>query len=471
MSHALAFLDGLDARPVTPPASLRALRSRLDRSLGEDGLPAEQVLDELVSDAEGGLAGCGGGRFFAWVVGGALPAALAADWLASAWDQNASIYAAAPAEAVIEETVGRWLKELLRLPSTASFALTTGCQMAHVTCLAAARHALLARRGWDVEARGLGGAPPIRLLAGQRHGSIDRAVRCLGLGTDSLVPLAVDDGGAVRLDALEAALRALQGQPAILLLSAGEINAGGYDDFSGAIPLARRHGAWVHVDGAFGLWVNASPRLRHLLEGVEGADSWATDGHKWLNVPQDCGYAFVADPEPHHAAMSLSASYIPHSGLAREPLDWNPEWSRRGRCVPTYAALRHLGREGVADLVERCCRHAGALVAGLEALPGTELVKRSGINQGLVRFRSPLPGATGRDHDAFTDRVIVGINATGVACFAGTTWQGRRCMRVSVCSWRTGEADVARTLAAVKGVLDAAQERGKHGASPEGRNP
>ena len=371
----------------------------------------------------------------------------------SAWDQNASIYDASPAEAVLEETVGRWLKEVLRLPATASFALTTGCQMAHVTCLAAARHAVLARLGWDVEARGLAGAPPIRVLSSQRHGSVDRALRYLGLGTDCIIPLDLESAGPRRREVLETALRPVRGQPVILLLSAGEINTGHFDAFADCIALAREYGAWVHVDGAFGLWANASERLRPLLAGVEAADSWATDGHKWLNVPQECGFAFVADPGPHQAAMAHGASYIPHSGSAREALDWNPEWSRRGRCVPTYAALRELGREGIARLVEECCRHADALVTGIGNLEGAEVVRRSDINQGLVRFRDPSPAATEGDHDAFTDRVIAGIVRTGVAYFAGTTWRGRRCMRVSVCNWRTDEADVSLTLAAVRGAL------------------
>jgi glutamate/tyrosine decarboxylase-like PLP-dependent enzyme len=452
--HALAYLASSGDGPVGATVPLEALRGRLQLALEEDGLAPERVIEDLVAGTEGGLIRCTGGRFFAWVVGGTLPAALAADWLVSAWDQNAAIHASAPAHAVIEETVGDWLKDLLRLPREASFALTTGCQMAHCTCLAAARNALLARRGWDVETRGLAGAPPIRVLAGPRHGSVDRALRFLGLGTGSLVPLELDEGGRIRPESLAHELERDRDRPTILVLSAGEINTGSYDPFAELIPVAHEAGAWVHVDGAFGLWANASDALRHLLAGVEAADSWATDGHKLLNVPFDCGYALVADPGAHHASMAIGASYIPRSGSAREPFEWNPEWSRRGRAVPTYAALRQLGRNGVADLVERCCRHARALVTGIGSLPGAETVVVSSINQGLVRFRDPRPGATAEDHDAFTDRVIAGIVDDGEAFFGGTTWRGRRCMRVSVCSWRTGEADVVAAVDAVGWVLE-----------------
>jgi glutamate/tyrosine decarboxylase-like PLP-dependent enzyme len=411
-----------------------------------------QVVDDLVRDVEGGLLGSAGGRFFAWVIGGSLPSALAADWLTSTWDQNAALYACSPAEAVIEEACGAWLKELLRLPPTATFALTTGCQMAHFTCLAAARNAVLARAGWDVERRGLAGSPALKVLSNsQRHGSIERVLRFLGLGSDCVVDLEVDALGRVEPATLARAL--VPGEPAIVLLCAGDINIGAYDRFRELIPIARAAGAWVHVDGAFGLWANASPALRHLLDGAEEADSWATDGHKWLNVPYDSGYAFVAEPAAHRASMSMRASYLVHAEDARDPFDWNPEWSRRGRGVATYAALRELGRAGVTDLVERCCRHAAALVAGMGALEGAEVMWSPVINQGLLRFPDPRPGATDADHDARTDQVVAAIAATGKVFVGGTTWRGRRCMRISVCNWRTTEEDVAIAVEAVKGVL------------------
>jgi glutamate/tyrosine decarboxylase-like PLP-dependent enzyme len=454
LQHALAYLEGLGQGPVSASATLEELRGRLCLALAEEGLDPRQVIDELVAGVEGGLLGSAGGRFFAWVIGGSVPAALAADWLTSTWDQNAALYACSPAEAVIEEACGAWLKELLGLPESAGFALTTGCQMAHATCLAAARHALLARRGWDVERQGLQGAPRLHVLCnGQSHGSIERALRFLGLGSACAQALPVDAEGRLEPATLEAALRELAGEPALVLLCAGDINIGAFDPFATLIPLAHAHGAWVHVDGAFGLWANASPRYRHLLRGVELADSWATDGHKWLNVPYDCGYAFVADTQAHRDSMSMRASYLVHAEAARDQFDWNLEWSRRGRGVATYAAIRELGRKGIADLVERCCSHATALVAGLGALKGAEVMWEPRINQGLVRFPDPAPGATEADHDAHTDRVIAGILATGRAMVGGTAWRGKRCMRISVCNWQTTEVDVAVTVSTVAEVL------------------
>jgi glutamate/tyrosine decarboxylase-like PLP-dependent enzyme len=458
LQHALAYLEGLDRGPVAATATLEELRERLSPALAEDGLESRQVIDELVAGVQGGLLGSAGGRFFAWVIGGSLPAALAADWLTSTWDQNAALFACSPAEAVIEETCGRWLKELLGLPQTASFALTTGCQMAHFTCLAAARNAVLARHGWDVETKGLLGAPRIHVLCNsQSHGSMERTLRFLGLGSECIQNLAVNEAGWLEPEVLATALQRCAGEPTLVLLCAGDINIGAFDRFEELIPLAHAHGAWVHVDGAFGLWVNASPRFRHLLQGVEQADSWATDGHKWLNVPYDCGYAFVADNQAHRASMSLRASYLIHAEDARDPFDWNVEWSRRGRGVATYAAIRELGRGGIAALVERCCRHAQELTEGIGALDGAQLMWEPTINQGLVRFPDPSPEATDADHDAHTDRIIAAIVTSGRAFVGGTTWRGRRCMRISVCNWQTSEADVVHTIAAVRGVLESAK--------------
>jgi glutamate/tyrosine decarboxylase-like PLP-dependent enzyme len=454
LSEALHFLRDADARPVAATVDLAVLRARLDRPLPDDGTPPEAVVSELVDDVRGGILGSSGGRFFAWVIGSSLPAALAADWLTACWDQNAALYACAPAAAVVEEVVGRWLKELLGLPVKASFALVSGCQMAHTTCLAAARHELLARRHWDVEERGLYGAPPLRLLSSaERHGSIERSLRLLGLGRSQLVDLPSDDRDRLRPDALERALREDSSAPTVVLLKAGDIHIGAYDEFEALIPLARRHGAWVHVDGAFGLWAAASPRHRHLVRGVAEADSWATDGHKWLNVPFDCGYAFVAHPDAHRRSMSHRAAYIAHHDEARDEIDWNPEWSRRARGFPSYAALRQLGRSGLAALLERCCDHARAMVAGLGRLPGASILWEPVINQGLVRFLDPGPHASEEDHDRRTDEVIAAIATTGEAFFGGTSWRGRRAMRVSVCSWRTTDGDVRRAVAAVERVL------------------
>jgi glutamate/tyrosine decarboxylase-like PLP-dependent enzyme len=450
LQHALAHLENLDAMPVAPTATLETLRSKMAHPLTGEGVAPEQVIADLVRDSAGGIVGCAGGRFYGWVVGGSVPAALAADWLTSTWDQNAGIYASGPAAALAEEISGAWLKELLRIPKDASFAFVTGCQMAHVTCLAAARHALLERAGWNVEEQGLAGAPAIRVFASrERHGSVKRAVRLLGIGSDNLVGLDTDEEGRLDAAALDQALAAAAGTPCIVVLQAGELNTGVFDNFEQLIPIARRHGAWVHVDGAFGLWAATTPRFRHLTAGAGTADSWATDGHKWLNVPYDCGYAFVATPEAQRAAMSYQASYLVFDNTARDQIDWNPEWSRRARGFATYAAIRQLGRDGIAAIVERCCDHARALTLGIGALPGAETLWTPVINQGLVRFLDPR----GEDHDARTDQVIAAAQASGEVFCGGVTWRGKRAMRISVCNWMTSERDVERVIAAFARIL------------------
>ena len=449
--HAFAFLKNLDEAPAGATVDVQTLRQQLHKPLADSGLPPERVISELVYDVSGGLLGSAGGRFFGWVIGGAVPAALAADWLTATWDQNAALYATSPAAAVVEEVAGLWLKDILRLPAHASFALVSGCQMAHGTCLAAARHALLAERGWNVEDKGLYGAPPIRILtSAQRHGSFERAVRLLGLGREQVVCLTSDDNDRLEPAALQKALEADSSAPTIVLLQAGDINIGAFDDFESLIPIARRYGAWVHVDGAFGLWAASSPRYRHLVKGVEVADSWATDGHKWLNVPFDCGYAFIGNPDAHRASMSHRAPYLTHQEDARDEMDWNPEWSRRARGFSTYAALRQLGRDGVAELIDRCCHHAHELVMGIGELAGAEVLWEPISNQGLVRFLDP---SSEQDHDRRTDEVIAAVVASGEAFFGGTTWRGKRAMRVSVCNWRTSPEDVQRSINSVARVL------------------
>jgi len=448
-AHAATYIDGLGSRPIAALAGLAELRRRFDKPLPEDGVADEAVIEELVRDAEGGILGSGSGRFFAWVIGGALPVAVAADWLTTAWDQNAASNATAPAEAVVEEVCGDWAKSILGLPSSASFAFVTGCQMAHTTALASARHKLLADRGWNVETSGLSGAPALKILTTEnRHESILRAVRLLGLGTDAVEYVRSDNMGRMDMGALETALRQTGEAPVVVCLQAGDLNTGVFDPFARACEIAHGANAWVHIDGAIGLWVAASERHRHLLGGAAAADSWATDAHKWLNVPFDSGLVFVAHAPAHRAAFSQETSYsMPREGL-RNQKDWNPEWSRRGRAFPVYAAIRALGRKGIAELIDRSCAHADRLVRGIGALPGAELVAAPTINQGLVRFLSP-----DGDHDRFTDEVIHRIQAQGVAFFGGVTWRGMRVMRISVCNWRTTDEDIERTIASVREAL------------------
>ncbi len=461
LHHALSFRSEETDAPVAASADHSTVFAQLNRPLPQTGTAPTQVIDELVAAVDGGLHQVNGPRFFGWVMGGSLPSALAADWLTSAWDQNAGLFTVAPAGSVVEEVVGRWLKEVLRLPAEASFALVTGCQMAHVTCLAAARHKVLQDRGWNVEQRGLFGAPALRILTSTEvHHTVHRAARLLGLGLDSIHTLPVNAAGQLEATALRDALEADPQSPTVVLLQAGDLNVGAFDDFEALIPIAKQYSAWVHIDGAFGLWLSASPRLRHLLRGAEAADSWATDGHKWLNVPYDCGYAFVHSAEAHRAAFAVDASYVHSVDAARDPFHWTPEWSRRARGFSTYAAIRELGAEGIASMVENCCEHAQALVTGMGSLPGAEILATPQMNQGLVRFLHPAPEATQADHDHFTDEVTARILADGQALFSNTTWRGRRAMRVSVCNWQTSGDDVQQVIASVAKVLSTARDAG-----------
>jgi glutamate/tyrosine decarboxylase-like PLP-dependent enzyme len=458
--HALKHLDGLRDRPVEATVSLEEVRRRFDIPLDQEGLSPVDVIEHLARSSEGAIVGSAGPRFFGFVIGGSLPAALAADWLTSAWDQNAGLYVIGPAAAVVEEVAAKWLKSLFGLPEQASFAFVTGCQMAHVTCLAAARHQILERAGWDVERDGLSGAPPIRILTStEQHATVPRAARLLGLGTGCIDTLPCDDEGRLRADAIEAALKARADKPTIVVLQAGDLNRGAFDDFRTLIPIAHQQGAWVHIDGAFGLWCAASPNYKHLLGGVEAADSWSTDGHKWLNVPYDCGYAFVRDPAPHHASQGVHSSYLVQGAGARDQVDWTPEFSRRARGFATYAALRQLGRSGVAEMIDRSCAVAAELILRIGALPGATALCPPLINQGMVRFFDPRPNASEADHDRLTDAVVVGIRASGEAFFTPTTWHGMRAMRISVSNWQTSLEDVAPVATCVARVLDAERTR------------
>jgi glutamate/tyrosine decarboxylase-like PLP-dependent enzyme len=392
-----------------------------------------------------------GPRYFGFVIGGSLPAALAADWLTSAWDQNAGIYAAGPSASVVEEVVGAWLIDLFGLPADASFGLTTGCQMAHVTCLAAARHRVLARRGWDVEAAGLAGAPAIDVLVGdEAHATIGTALQYLGLGRDRATPVATDEQGRIRLDALEAALPAGDA-PLVVCLQAGNVNTGAFDPIGPAVELvrARRPDAWIHVDGAFGLWAAAAPGLRHLVAGLGTAESWATDGHKWLNVPYDSGFAFVRDTEAHAAALSpQTGAYIVYGDGERDAFRWVPEYSRRARGFAAWAALRSLGRDGVAHLVAGHRILAARFAAGLRSAAdeaGLEILNDVVLNQVLVRFEA----RDGLTADERTREVIRRVQDDGTCWLAGTTWRGMAAMRVSISNWSTTAVDVDRSVAAI----------------------
>jgi len=432
------FVEGLDERPVLPEVDLEALRAALTRDLPDAPTDARAVISELAANSDAGIAAMAGGRWFGFVLGGSVPAALAADWLTSAWDQNAGLFAPTPAAAIVEEVAGGWLRELLGVPTAASFGFVTGCQMAHVTALAAARLHVLHERGWDVGDDGLYGAPPIRVVVGAtRHVTVDRALRLLGMGAPDII--GADDQGRMRVEELE-----LDERPTIVCTQIGDVNTGACDDVSAIVERTHASGAWLHVDGAFGLWAAASPSLRHLVAGCEHADSWATDAHKWLNVPYDCGIAFCAHPESHRAAMGTTAAYLVQGDGEgnREPLDYNPEFSRRARGFPVYAAIRALGRTGIAAMIERSCAHARRFAAGLEEL-GAEVLNEVVLNQVLFRF----------EDDERTADVLRAVQASGEAWMSGTVWSGRAAIRVSVSNWQTTDEDVERTLAAYRAAV------------------
>ncbi|MBA3779232.1 MAG: aspartate aminotransferase family protein [Chloroflexi bacterium] len=453
---AIEYLESLPEREVRVDHDVAALRERLIVPLPEDGELPLQVIEALARDADPGIVAMAGPRYFGFVIGGSLPAALAADWLTSTWDQNAGLYVAGPAAAVVEEAVGEWLIDLFGLPAATSFGLTTGCQMAHVTCLAAARHAVLERRGWDVESRGLFGAPEIQVVIGaEAHSTLLAALQYLGLGRDRVRIVPTDDQGRVQLEDLARELRSVDpSQPLIVCLQAGNVNTGSFDPIREAVGLARGHeGAWVHVDGAFGMWARVSPRLEHLLDGVELADSWATDAHKWLNVPYDSGIALVAHPKAHAAAMSPPhATYLQYGGQERDEMNWVPEFSRRARGFAAYAALRSLGRSGIRALVEGCCDHARAIADRLSAEDGIRVLNDVVLNQVLVRFDAEDGDATASD--ALTRQVIVQVQEDARIWLSGTTWHGMAAMRISVSNWSTTAEDAQ---VAADAIIDAAR--------------
>lgn len=419
-----------------PEASVEELRAALSGPLPEGPLDAREVVADLIRDAEPGVVAMPGGRYFGFVIGGAVPAALGADWLTSLWDQNPGLYAAGPSASVVEEVATSWLAELLGLPAGVSSAFVTGCQMAHVTALLTARHAVLERAGWNLAAAGLAGSPPISVVVGEeRHATLDRALRFLGIGSAQLVVVPADEQGRMRVEELR-----VPAGPTIVCAQLGNVNTGAFDPLPTIADAAEAAGAWLHVDGAFGMWAAASPRFRQLVEGVERADSWATDAHKWLNVPYDSGLAFTRHPDAHRAALGVKAAYLMHaeSGGERDPVDWTPEFSRRARGFAVYAAIRQLGRSGVAALVERCCDHATAFADGLRA-GGCEILADVVLNQVLVRFGD----------DERTRAVVARVQRDGTCFMSGTRWHGLEAMRISVSNWQTTEEDVARSVDAV----------------------
>jgi glutamate/tyrosine decarboxylase-like PLP-dependent enzyme len=438
LAHAERFLDELPERPVGTTATVDELRTALDGALPEEGTDDRRVIADLMKSTEGGLVATGGPRFFGFVIGGSTRASLAADWLTTLWDQNAGLVAAGPAAAVVEEIAGDWLKQLLGLPRDASFAMVTGCQMANFTGMVVARHHVLARHGWDVEADGLQGAPTITVVAGdERHATMDRALRFAGLGP-ARVLIPADDQGRMRADALREAVAGIDG-PLIVCAQAGNVNTGGFDPLDEICDITHERGGWVHADGAFGLWAAVSPKLRHLVKGHDKVDSWATDAHKWLNVPYDSGLFFCSHPATHRASMGISAAYLLKSDT-REEMEYTPESSRRARSFPIYAAIRALGRAGIVEMVERCCDLARRFADQLSAEPGIEVLNDVVLNQVLVRFE---------DDDETTRRVIENVQRDGTCWLGGSVWQGRAVMRISVSNWSTTSEDVDRSVAAI----------------------
>ncbi len=446
---AARFLDSLDERPVWPRATIEQMQAEFGAPLGDDGMDPADVVAELAERADPGLVAIAGGRFFGFVIGATLPAALAADWLVSAWDQNSGSSTLTPATVAIERVAGEWVCELLQLPAGAAVGWVTGAQVSNYVCLATAQNAVLRRAGWDATRRGLRGAPPVRLVVGaHRHGSVDRAARFCGIGADELVVVDADSQGRMRPDALEAVLSMDAGLPTVVCLQAGEVHTGAFDPFSELIPIARRHpNVWIHVDGAFGLWAAASARLRPLMAGAGGADSWTTDAHKTLNVPYDCGIAVVSDPADAISFFRTGGDYLMFTSL--DPWDVNPELSRRGRGVPAWAALRSLGRRGVEQLVDRLHANALRLEAGLRRAPGITVVNQVPYTQVMFRL----------DSDEATRALGADILTDGTAAITGAEWDGRATLRCSMSSWATTPEDIDSTVAAIARLSDAVIRR------------
>jgi glutamate/tyrosine decarboxylase-like PLP-dependent enzyme len=442
----LAYLDGLPGRRVGAEVDAAALRATLGGPLPEDGTDATTVVEELAAAAAPGLVGSTGPRYFGFVIGGALPAAAAVDWLTTAWNQNAALNALSPAAAVAEEVAGGWMLELLGLPPDASIGLPTGAGLGNAVGLASARHAVLERAGWDVEARGLYGAPEIAVVIGdEAHATLLTSLQYLGLGRDRVVRIPTDDQGRMRADAARETIARLSG-PVIVAAQAGNVNTGAFDPMDALADARDAHpNAWLHVDGAFGLWAAVSPTLRSLVAGVDRADSWSTDAHKWLNVGYDCGFVAVRDPASHQASMSARAAYLMRSE-ERENWEWVMDSSRRARGFVLYAAIRALGRDGIRAMVERCCALARRMADRLRDVPDVAVLNDVVLNQVLVRFG---------DDDERTRAVVTAVQADGTAWMGGTTWHDRAAMRISVSNWSTMEADADRSVDAILRAVDA----------------
>jgi glutamate/tyrosine decarboxylase-like PLP-dependent enzyme len=436
----LDYLASLSDRHVGARADAATIRERLPAELPDGPMDPVAVIEELATAADPGVVASVGPRYFGFVVGGQLPASAAADWLTTAWGQNAVVHALSPAAAAAEEVAGTWMLELLGLPRDASVGLPTGAGLGNAIGLAAARHAVLAKESWDVEAKGLYGAPELTVVIGEEaHATLLTALQYLGLGRDRVIRVPTDDQGQMQGDAARSAIANVEG-PLIVAAQAGNVNTGGFDPIGQLASALEGHpNAWLHVDGAFGLWAAVSPRLKHLVEGVERADSWSTDAHKWLNVGYDCGFVAVRDPSAHRAAMSMTASYLMRSEL-RENWEWVLDSSRRARGFTLYAAIRSLGREGIEALVERCCSLATRMADRLREADGIEVLNDVVLNQVLVRFG---------DDDARTRAVIESVQDDGTAWMGGTTWKGKAAMRISVSNWSTTEADADRTVDAI----------------------
>jgi glutamate/tyrosine decarboxylase-like PLP-dependent enzyme len=439
LQHATDWFANLATRPVNASLSADELRAALATPLPQKGDAPERVIDRLANTAAKGVTASAGPRYFGFVVGGSLPAAVAADWLVSSWDQNSGLYVLSPFVSVVEQVAGSWLRELAGLPEKMSVGFVTGCQMANFTSLAAARHRVLRDAGWDVEANGLFGAPPIEVFIGdEAHYTILMALRLLGLGSNRVHRIPTDEQGRMRADALKTQLAKTTG-PAVVCAQAGNVNTGAFDPLPEIADAAKSRGAWLHVDGAFGLWAAASPKHAHLVAGIDRADSIASDGHKWLNVPYDCGIVFCADEAAHRSAMSLTAAaYIVETRTERDPHEFVPEESRRARAVPVYAALASLGRDGYAELVERNCRGARKFAEALRTA-GHEILNHVVLNQVLVSFGSPEE----------TRRIIAAIQSDGTCWASGTVWHGHTALRISVSNWSTTDADIDQSIAAI----------------------